>query len=182
MPGVVFKSMEEFQQMAKAVNAVNRGGLEHPFYRSKNPAVTSAYLALMQYTDTDEFLGPMDITGVKITGTGNVIGTPGAGVTPETGRDLDATYLASVIPPDGFFWGVDTGETCYAVCGGLIFLQGLVTADGANTADIGVTGGGTIEVEFAPLCSDNLFEGQTVGLIFAGASFIQIAACCPPDP
>lgn len=184
MTGVVFPSMEAYGNMAKAVAAVNRGGMEHPFHRRQLPVGTGTYLGLAQYgTDNDLYLGPMDQTGVQIEGTGTMLGTPGQ-TSPEPDRDIDATYLRSVVAPGDFFWGVDTGETIYAVCGGTTFLVGDVDDDLTI-----LTHYTNIRVAYGPFCGgtqgDNYVMGQQLGIMFTwtypnGGGFVVITNCCPP--
>ena len=141
----------------------------------------SAYLALMQYTDTDKYLGPMDQIGVKIVGECNVIGTPGS-ANLLTALDVSGAYIRAVIAPNDFFWGIHAGDMCYAVSGGVTFLDGLVTADSTLDTDEG------IEVAYSELCGsqgDNYAEGQKIGVIFRwtvadGGSLVPITSCCPP--
>lgn len=198
MPGVVFKSMEEFQQMAKAVNAVNRGALEHPFHRRRGPVLQSNDLELMVLTaDEDIPLGPNG-------GSGPNIGTSGmAHIVNPTTREADEDHeyelntlwigsnllfpayvtgtVGALLYPSNTCWALNLGDAYYAVHGGTPTFEGVMAS--VSTATIysppTMVGYGPVNVRVA--CGFQIIPGTSVTITMSGPTLLVIGECCPPE-
>lgn len=162
-------------------------------YRQRGPLMTrkkrrvyphgGSKLVLMQYIDTDAFLGCNDQTGVKREGLAERVDSLITGVDANDGTeyDVDATYMHNLVSPNGKFWARRGQDGIYyAVSGapGRIQLGGEVDADGNLTITLGT---GDITISFGNACGTSYVEGQVLTVLWDASGFTVIDECCPPS-
>lgn len=170
MAGVVFKSMDDFNKVDRAVSQVLRGGMEHPFHRRRDPLGGDDLQLLINIEDTLS-IGP------------NATGSQAAVVNLEDGtydEDEPVTargdYLCGVAFPGDYFWALPNGDFYWAVTGGTTSFIGTIgTSSGGNQTVMH----GDIEVSASNLCGDDMPDGTQVVVMLVGCSgWYIVDTCC----
>jgi hypothetical protein len=191
MPLVAFKSMEEFQQAARAINAVNKGGLEHAFHRRIQP-VFGTEPELLVSAETTAVMGP---GSPQALGKARLVDPTTMDLIDGDEVDLDTTAIGnSLLFPgklgvDNFrtetqtlCWAVSMGDYYRALCGGTDKFIG--TYEGPSVAHAVTPTFPTVNniatVECDLWYDEALVIGQVVLVeMIAGIPFITDAHCPP---
>lgn len=193
MTQVVGFTPEDWPIARDAINAVRRGGLEHPFHRRQSPVSSGDELILIKYTDTAAALGPRNSGGIQFEGDCEIydhLVTGAATPSPIPTGTANGTYSVGVTLPGQFAWA-RFSDGKYFVQGGSHYLEGVLQDDIPANSSGGMLcsedGIDDVEITVNARCDQTYVSGTRVGAgvrPFIGGSPNQcqitiLWACCP---